>query len=188
MDEPRHRPRPLLPGRPRSRASVVAHGGVFAWKDGRENPDTFQALLEYPKGFLVSYSTSFGNDADSFTRMMGKQATLVNIGGEGSPRWKWVEEKGTHEDDPNVKRAGALGDAAGRRPPGPTGIGDEDPSHMTNWLGCLRSRQEPNATVRDGFAHSVACIMAARAQREGRKLWWDAKAEAIVEQRPGSAA
>ena len=43
--------------------SVVSHGGVFAWHDGRENPDTFQALLTYPKGFLVSYSTSFGNDA-----------------------------------------------------------------------------------------------------------------------------
>ena len=24
--------------------SAVAHGGVFAWHDGRENPDTFQAL------------------------------------------------------------------------------------------------------------------------------------------------
>src|SRR3984893_2955599 len=52
--------------------SVVAHGGILAWHDGRENPDTFQALLEYPKGFLVSYSTSFGNDAPSFTRYMGK--------------------------------------------------------------------------------------------------------------------
>ena len=77
--------------------SVVAHGGVFAWHDGRENPDTFQALLEYPKGFLVSYSTSFGNDAPSFTRYMGKKATLLNIGGEGSPRYQVVEEKGNHE-------------------------------------------------------------------------------------------
>ena len=51
--------------------SAVAHGGVFAWHDGRENADTFQTLLEYPKGFLVSYSTSFGNDAPSFTRYMG---------------------------------------------------------------------------------------------------------------------
>ena len=76
--------------------SVVAHGGIFAWPDGRENPDTFQALVEYPKGFLVSYSTSFGNDCDSFSRYMGKKATLVNIGGEGSPRWKIVEEKGTY--------------------------------------------------------------------------------------------
>src|SRR5580698_8580237 len=43
--------------------SAMAHGGIFAWRDGRENADTFQALLEYPKGFLVSYATSFGNDA-----------------------------------------------------------------------------------------------------------------------------
>jgi predicted dehydrogenase len=34
--------------------SVVAHGGVYRWRHGRENPDTFQALLEYPQGFLVS--------------------------------------------------------------------------------------------------------------------------------------
>src|SRR5215467_4689900 len=82
--------------------SVVAHGGVLAWHDGRENPDTFQALLEYPKGFLVSYSTSFGNDAPSFTRYMGKKATLINHGGEGSPRYQLIEEKGTHEDDANI--------------------------------------------------------------------------------------
>ena len=99
--------------------SVVAHGGVFAWKDGRENPDTFQTLLEYPKGFLVSYSTSFGNDCDSLSRVMGKAATLVNIGGEGSPRWKWVEEKGTHEDDPNVKREERWVTLAGQRPARP---------------------------------------------------------------------
>src|SRR5450755_4959802 len=52
--------------------SVVAHGGIFAWRDGRENPDTFQALFEYPKGFLVSYTTSFGNDSPSSTRYMEK--------------------------------------------------------------------------------------------------------------------
>jgi predicted dehydrogenase len=164
--------------------SVVAHGGVFAWKDGRENPDTFQALLEYPKGFLVSYSTSFGNDCDSFSRVMGKAATLVNIGGEGSPRWKWVEEKGTHEADPNVEREERWVTLPGSDQPGPIGIGDEDPSHMVNWLECLRSRRQPNATVQHGFAHSVACIMAARAYREGRKLWWEPGSESIVERPP----
>src|SRR5256885_12532167 len=97
--------------------SVVAHGGVFAWKDGRENADTFQALLEYPKGFLVSYSTSFGNDAPGFTRYMGKQATLVNIGGEGSPRYQLVEEKGNHESDANIDAQRA---AKYLQPPGET--------------------------------------------------------------------
>ena len=142
--------------------SVMASGGVFAWKDGRENPDTFQALLEYPKGFLVSYATSFGNDADSFSRIMGKNATLVNIGGEGSPRWKWVEERGTHESDPDVKRAEKYVTLPGDDRIPPTSISDDDLSHMTNWIECLRSRKPPNATVRHGFAHSVACIMAAR--------------------------
>ncbi|HEY3131912.1 MAG TPA: Gfo/Idh/MocA family oxidoreductase [Acidobacteriota bacterium] len=159
--------------------AVVAHGGVFAWKDGRENPDTFQALLEYPKGFLVSYSTSFGNDSDSFTRIMGKTATLINIGGEGSPRWEWVEEKSTHEDNPNVKRAQKYVTLPGDDRVPPTFIGDGDPSHMTNWLDCLRSRKQPNATVLNGFAHSVAVIMAARAYREGKKLYWDSSTEAI---------
>jgi predicted dehydrogenase len=167
--------------------SVMASGGVFAWKDGRENPDTFQALLEYPKGFLVSYATSFGNDADSFSRIMGKKATLVNIGGEGSPRWKWVEERGTHESDPDVKRAERYVTLPGDDRIPPTSISDDDLSHMTNWIECLRGRKPPNATVRHGFAHSVACIMAARAYREGRKLYWDPGTESILDH-PAEAA
>jgi len=162
--------------------SVVAHGGVFAWPDGRENPDTFQALMEYPKGFLFSYSTSFGNDCDSFSRIMGKKATLVNIGGEGSPRWKCVEEKGTYEDNPFVKREEKYVMLPGDSKLAPTFMGDEDLSHMTNWFECLRSHKTPNASVKNGFAHSVAVIMAARAYREDRKLYWDPKAEQILDQ------
>jgi len=181
--------------------SVVAHGGVFAWQDGRENPDTFQALLEYPKGFLVSYSTSFGNDCDSFSRIMGDKATFVNIGGEGSPRWKLVEEKGTHEDNPFVHRHEkyiSLGpESQGLTVPqrivatvvektyGPLPfVTDLNSSHMKNWLDCVRSRKQPNATVEHGFAHSVAVIMAARAQRQGKKLYWDANREEILDSPP----
>jgi predicted dehydrogenase len=161
--------------------SVAAHGGVFAWPDGRENPDTFQALLEYPKGFLASYSTSFGNDCDSFTRIMGKNATLLNIGGEGSPRWKLVEEKGNYEDNPYVKRAEKPVTLPGDDRIPPTYISDNVPYHMTNWFECLRSRRTTNATVRHGFSHAVAVIMAARSYREGKKLWWDTATESIVE-------
>ena len=185
--------------------SAVAHGGIFAWQDGRENPDTFQALLEYPKGFLVSYSTSFGNDSDSFTRIMGAKATLVNIGGEGSQRWKIIEEKGTHESNPFVHRAqryiklssnerqgmswsqkvlsGAVEKTYGPLP----FISDSNPSHMRNWLECLRTRNQPNASVEQGLAQSVAVIMAARAQAEGKKFYWNPSTEEIVEQAPPPA-
>jgi len=169
-------------------ASVVANGGVFAWPDGRENPDTFQALFTYSQGLLVSYSTSFGNDAPGFTRIMGKKATMINQGGEGSPRWQMVEEKGNHEDDPTVDTRRAVKDISlspnGTLPP--PFMGDEEPSHMTNWLDCLRSRTQPNATVHHGFSHSVACMMAARAYWSGKKIYWDTKTESIVEHAPGT--
>jgi predicted dehydrogenase len=179
--------------------SVVASGGVYAWTDGRENPDTFQALLEYPKGFLVSYSTSFGNDSDSSTRLMGTKATLVNVGGEGSQRWKLIEEKGTHEANPFVHRSEkliTLSDAAKQQMSwrkrmvngtieksyGPLPFSsDSNPAHMKNWFECMRTRKQPNASVENCYAHSVAVIMAARAQREGKKLYWDPKTEQIVD-------
>jgi hypothetical protein len=130
---------------------------------------------------MVSYSTSFGNDSDSFSRIMGKAATLVNIGGEGSPRWKWIEEKGTHEENPLVQRAEKYITLPGGPATPPAFISDNDLSHMTNWVECLRSRKQPNATVHNGFAHSVAVIMAARSYREGKKLYWDPAKEAIVD-------
>jgi predicted dehydrogenase len=166
--------------------SVVAHGGIFAWHDGRENPDTFEALLDYPKGFLVSYSTSFGNDSPSFTRYMGKKATLNNIGGEGSPRYQIVEEKGNHEDNADIdeKRAAEYVLLAGEKQLPPMGIDDRTLEHMANWFECLRSRKQPHCTVHEGFAHSVACMMAAQAYWSGKRQYWDAASETIVDREP----
>jgi predicted dehydrogenase len=166
--------------------SVVSHGGVFAWHDGRENPDTFETLLEYPKGFLVSYSTSFGNDAPSFTRYMGKKATLFNLGGEGSPRYQLVEEKGTHEDNPDIdqKRQSRYLLLPDQKALPPMGIGDLTLEHMGNWFDCMRSRQQPHAPVEAGFAHSVACMMATEAYWTGKKIYWDTKTETFSDQKP----
>jgi predicted dehydrogenase len=164
--------------------SVMANGGVYAWHDGRENPDTFQALVEYPS-FLASYSTSFGNDSDSFSRIMGKKATLINIGGEGSPRWKVVEERGNHEDNPTIQRAERWVTLPGDDKPGSINIGDEDLSHLSNWFECLRNRNtHTNATVDNGFLHSVACIMAAQSYWQGKRMYYDSTAEQISDQAP----
>jgi predicted dehydrogenase len=162
--------------------SAVSHGGVFAWHDGRETPDTFQTLLEYPKGFLVSYSTSFGNDAPSFTRYMGKNASLINIGGEGSPRYQLIQEKGTHEDDADIdeKRESKFVLLPGETKIPPMGIDDLSLEHMANWFDCMRSRETPHASVRNGFAHSAACIMAAQSYWSGKKIYWDAAIEDVA--------
>ena len=49
--------------------SVVANGGIYAWRDGRVNWDTLTAVFDYgplddlTKGFQVSYSTRQTNEA-----------------------------------------------------------------------------------------------------------------------------
>jgi hypothetical protein len=59
-----------------------------------------------------------------------------------------VEEKGNHEQDASVDSQRAVKDIllpVDKTLP-PMEIGDEDPSHMINRLGCLRSRTLPCTT------------------------------------------
>lgn len=157
----------------------------FAWHDGRENPDTFQALITYPKGFLVSYSTGFSSHVPSFTRIMGKNASMTNIGGEGSPRWRWIEDRpdqrGDKERDLEEKRLYHDVLLPGEQNLPIPWMGDEDLSHLTNWLDSIRTRKQPNATVQHGFSHSVVGIMAAQSYWLGKRLHWDARSESIVD-------
>jgi hypothetical protein len=51
---------------------------------------------------------------------------------------------------------------------------------MLNWMGCVRSRKEPNAPARVGFNHSVANIMATMALHTGKRVTWDATKQDVV--------
>ena len=119
---------------------------------------------------------------------MGETATMVNIGGEGSPLYQIVQERGNHEEDANIDRRRAAryvllpGESEAKLPP--MGIDDMSLEHMANWLECIRSRQQPHCTVHDGFAHSVACMMAAEAYWSGKKQYWDADDELILDRQP----
>ena len=60
---------------------------------------------------------------------------------------------------------------------------------MSNWFECLRSRNtQTNATVDNGFLHSVACIMAAQSYWQGKRLYYDAGSEQIKDSAPASTA
>ena len=79
---------------------------------------------------------------------MGKKATMINSGGEGSPRWQLVEDKGNHEDDLTVDSKPAVKDLLlpGDTALPPMGMGDEEPSHMTKLARLLA---QPQATKCD---------------------------------------
>jgi predicted dehydrogenase len=169
--------------------SVSANGGIFAWHDERQNPDTFGAVMTYPKGFMATYVMTFGNDTLSFCKYMGKKATLTAVGMEGTPRYELVEEKGNYEQNPYIGKERKtsyvlLPEDKEPPPPGQVDGGDLTPYHMMNWFDCLRTRKQPIADIMAGYTHSVTCIMCAEAYWSGKKLYWDPETETILDHPP----
>ena len=125
--------------------SVVASGGVFLWKDGRQTSDVFHALLDYPKDFLVSFAMSLTNSAGN--------------------RNLWFGEKGIFDGDRLVFLP--EGSRNPNRLAEPRKIERSRlNSHTDNWLQCIRSRETPRADIQAGFSHAVAGTMAASTSAE----------------------
>ncbi|MBI4876364.1 MAG: Gfo/Idh/MocA family oxidoreductase [Acidobacteria bacterium] len=167
---------------------IVANGGIFAWHDARDNPDTFSCLCTFQeKQVLYSYSTTFGSGYGDHTILRGTRGTLYSPGGEGSPQWWYVPETSSGW---RTNRVFEL--QAGKVKPEPVTIAgrseipavdqsDNLKDHTDDWFRCMRSRQTPNGSIQTGFAHSVAVVMANRSYREGKKMYWDRKNEQIVD-------
>jgi predicted dehydrogenase len=172
--------------------SVVASGGVYAWKDGRENADTCVAAVTYPKGFLYTYKSVFGNSYRSFSRIQGRDGTIANYGGEGASlftvskeggRDEWsgsAETKTMPQVSPAIDREEIVR-VPGAEPPDSNGPDDDSVVHIMNWLKAMQSRKQPNATVDHGFSHSIVCIMAAQSYWSGKRLYWNPETEEIVD-------
>lgn len=167
---------------------TVANGGIFAWHDVRENPDTFQCVSTFAeKEVLYSYSTTFGNAYGDHTIIRGTRGTLYSPGGEGSPQWWFLPETRSGWGG-NVIFDLKLGKVKpepvtipGNSEVPPVNQDDNLKAHTDNWFACMRSRKAPNGDIETGFAHSVAVVMANRSFREGKKMYWDRKHEQILD-------
>jgi hypothetical protein len=61
-----------------------------------------------------------------------------------------------------------------------TGADNMTVAHMRNWMECVRSRQTPNASVKAGYNHSVASLMATHALHSGKRVTFDDKKQDII--------
>ena len=58
--------------------SITGFGSVLFWKDGREVPDTIQAIIEYPGGVNLIYDATLANSFDSEYEMYyGSDAAVM---------------------------------------------------------------------------------------------------------------
>lgn len=138
--------------------SCVCSGGVFTWIDERKFtcPDHVEALWVYPEGFMVAYSSNFGNGSGNRHRYFCErgQLNLDNLSApvysaEGGPR-RDGKIRGTNEIKPV-----------------------DGPDHFQDWLQCMRSGKPTRAPIDAGYQHSVVCLMAVESFRSGRRTVYD---------------
>ncbi len=168
--------------------SVVANGGVYVWKDGRVNADTFTAVFDYgpdndkSKGFQVLYSSRMHNEAGGTKEYYYSNGGMINLDtNKVSPEGGLTERFAKEMDmKPNLLPTMSLGEAAKVETSANTGGDPMTTLHMRNWMDCVRSRKEPNAPARAGFNHSVANIMATTALHTGKRVTWDSTKQDMI--------
>lgn len=175
--------------------SVVASGGVYFHKDGREVPDVFQVVMEYPnRNMTFMYTASLANQYNRTNLIMGHDASM-EMGAE------MVIKADVHSSRYEDKiKAGLIkpGEPMYAYQPGAKGVEgvtsattkyfagkgllftyrngkkvDSTHLHIREWLECIRHGGEPSCGMKEGYEEAVAAHMATISYKTGRKVIWD---------------
>jgi predicted dehydrogenase len=167
--------------------SVVANGGIYVWKDGRENADTMTAVFDYgplddaKTGFQVVYSSRMHNSAggtkEYYFSNGGKLDLDKNIvTSEGGLTEHFAAEMGLKSNLlEEFKLPTETAETAAN-----TGSDPMTSNHMRNWMECVRARKTPRADVLAGYRHAIAVIMTTAAFRTGQKASFDEKTQEVM--------
>ncbi len=182
--------------------SAVASGGIYFFQDGRDVPDVFQAVFEYPeRNLTLVYSATLANGRGRGKVFMGHDAsmevgyTLSVAADQESTRYKekimnniintslplFTFQPGlkgidtvTSATERYFMTRGLMYTMRGGRPVNTTHL------HLKDWLDCIRNGGQPSCNIDRGFEEAVTCHMATLSYLEGRKVGWDPLNKKIV--------
>ncbi len=142
---------------------AVTCSGLKPDLEGVDVTNTATILAEFPENYQATFSLGYKSMTYSPTNDQLKQfhgtKARFDVGREWYalyPQSKAIDMKASVDR----KVPGSFSQAA--------------PSHIRNFLDCIRSRKDPNAPVEAGQATNILLVMAMRSLREGRRLKWDA--------------
>ena len=168
--------------------SVVANGGIYMWKDGRQNWDTMSAVFDYgptadtTSGFQVTFASRMHNGDENPAEIYYSNGGELNlntnkVSSKGGLTQKMAEamnmkpfllpDMSLSETEKVVASANTGGDKL-------------TSNHIRNWMECVRSRKTPNAPVEAGYSHSIATIMTNAAVHTGAKVTFDEKTQEVM--------
>lgn len=144
-------------------ARAVSVGDHFNSRGAWETPDTVQTLLQYPGKEVQVYfeGTFFNARHGAMLEFMGTEATLYLDRG----RLEIHPERGRGEYEELILGKGPRGADFYDNP-------DGELLHLTNWIDCIRSREQPNAPAEAGVSASNAAHLANQALRSGQTAHW----------------
>src|SRR5437899_377017 len=175
-------------GLPRPR-SVVANGGVYLWKDGRKSWDTATIVFEYgplddpAKGFQVIYSSRMTNSAGGTKELYYSNAGMLNLDTNEITATGGLNERAAAEMGMKANQLATmkLSQVAATETAANTDADSYTTGNIRNWMECVRSRKQPNASIDAGYSHSVALCMTVAAMHSGRKVMFDdAKRDVVM--------
>lgn len=137
---------------------VVAVGGDYFWGGGRDVPDTFDMLIEYPDKLTVAVLGTLANDTELDTVIRGSEGTMrfsnkpgISVTAQPEAQKKEFEIRDDHYEL----------------------------DHQRDFFDCVRSRKRPRADIELGYAVQVALIMGMRSFVENKVAHFDAANEEI---------
>ena len=138
---------------------VVGMGGIWQWPDGRDLPDNFEMICEYPRGMTVYVLGTMSNRVGVDHLIRGYRGTMYF-----TPQG-WVAKD---KDGKQLARHKKTG-------------GEDIHLHHTNLHDHLRDRSvKLNCPLELGLAGVVAVNMANESWRTGRMMAWDKENERMV--------
>jgi predicted dehydrogenase len=169
--------------------SVVVNGGLYLWKDGRQNWDTMTAVFDYhnaktDKAFQVLYSSQDDQ------RGRRNQGDLLFEWRDAQPRHEqghlggWSEgEHGEADGDEGQSARFVYADStrlASRPRPTPVSISRRSPTCVTGWIASRSAARRPMPDIHAAYNHSVALCMAIAAIQTGKRVTFDDKKQDVV--------
>ena len=165
---------------------VMTQGNLYFWKDGRDVPDMWHVLFDYPSRELaITFNCAFHNRrVGEVAQYLGREKTMEMS--PGSLRTYIAEWKQEWYDRLGAARRAAV--KAGKSPQDAEVEPDyvmqkgelEVSSHWQNFIDCIRTRETPRCGVDRAFEEGVAIVMSVESYKQKRQVKWDAAREEIV--------
>ena len=166
---------------------VVAAGGQYIEKDGRDIPDSFLLMIDYPSEHTVVLASVMTNDVALGDMIRGHHGTM-----EPGPKGGWiVKEQGTfakefRESNKDLIKVLSEKNDKGEDKPLADGRASfeleakDSRSHVENWLDAIRGKGKLHCNIDLGCSVMVAIKLGVESYRQQKMMKWDAKAEKAV--------